>query len=119
MSVSQPLEALEAARAVLLASTGAADGDRAQLEAAPPLSAGEEADAIKLLDAAGAVDAVLDSDFSGNRRWRVRAVTSAGHDVARLIRNDHVWSRLKRELAIRPDPVGELVRCSDETVALA
>jgi hypothetical protein len=119
MSAAKSFDALDAARTVLLGYEGAGRDGAHFLSSASPLSGPEEASAIQLLDAAGAIEAVLDCDFTGNRRWRVRAVTSAGHDVARLIREERVWLRLKQDLARGGDPFGHLVRSYDESLALA
>lgn len=118
-AMSSSLGQLEAARTALLAYDGAAPGGDGRLAAAPALSVAEEAEAIQLLDAAGAIDAVLDCDFAGNRRWRVRAVTSAGRDLARLLHDERVWACLRAELAEDSDPIGHLVRSCGEASSLA
>jgi hypothetical protein len=80
------------------------------IEAPVPLSADDEVAAIHVLDAVNAFEAILDADWRGNRRWRVRAVTATGRDIARLVREDHVWSRLKTDLARVGEPFQLLAR---------
>jgi hypothetical protein len=105
------LDDLDAARAALLACLDRPPAEeRRFLAGAPDLDEAQEIRAIARLDAAGAVEAVLDSDWWGTRRWRVRAVTPAGREVARLIRDDLVWARLRRDLARDGEPFEILVR---------
>jgi hypothetical protein len=114
MKLTGTTRTLDAARVALLAYVRAAHEPRGLIDAVTPLSPAAEDDAIKLLDAAGVVDAMLDSDMAGNRRWRVRQVTSVGHDVARLMTDELVWAVLRDDLAKHADPLGHLVRKSSE-----
>lgn len=76
------------------------------------------ATAIHQLDAAGAIDVVLHSDWDGNRAWRVRHMTSAGREVARLIRDQAIWNRLKVDLLRSGDPFALLVSSYSDNLAL-
>lgn len=111
MQQPRPIDHHDAARLVLLAYEAAEPRSAGRFMEAPvPLSADEEVAAIHLLDAADAFEAILDADWYGNRRWRVRAVTATGRDIARLVREDHVWNRLKSDLARVGEPFQLLAR---------
>lgn len=110
MYVGEAHDRFDAARLALLAYAGAPPRlDLPFVDARVPLDPRDEVDAILTLDAAGAVDAVLHSDWLGNRRWRARIVTPAGREVARLVRDELVWNRLKFDLSQRGDPFAQLV----------
>jgi len=105
------LDPVDAARLALLAYAGAGlETARRFVEVPLPFPEEFETPAIHLLDAAGAIEAVFDADLSGSRTWRVRCVTPEGHDVARVIRDDLVWSRLRGHLSRRGEPFALLVQ---------
>jgi hypothetical protein len=111
---------IEAARTALLALDRAEPrADAPFLEPDVALDPGSELDAIHLLDEAGAIEAALDADYLGNTRWRVRAVTLAGREVARLVADDRVWRRLRDDLTPRGNPFPILVGRYRDTVDLA
>lgn len=111
MYVPDALDPADAARLALLAYAAAGpEPAKRFVDVALPFPREFEAGAIHRLDAAGAIDAVFDADWQGNRRWRVRAVTPEGFDVARVIRDDLVWSRLRGHLSLRGDPFALLVQ---------
>jgi hypothetical protein len=113
-------KAVDAARTALLALDRAQPRADAQfLEPEVALDAGAELDAIHLLDEAGAIEAALDADYLGNTRWRVRALTLAGREVARLVADDRVWRRLRDDLRPRGNPFAILVGRYRDAVDLA
>lgn len=104
------LDDLDAARHVLLVA--AATGKRFDdcfVAAQTALAPEDEIAAIHALDKAGAIEEMLDASYHGATRWRIRSVTSAGLEVARLIRDDLMWMRLKGDLIRLGDPFAMLV----------
>lgn len=107
-------DTFDAARCALL------DFDRATAPLAKRADAPQPPDpaVVHVLDAAGAVEAVMEADWNGRRSWRIRAVTPAGREVARLVADEQVWQRLKRDLLKVGDPIALLVKGYKDTVQM-
>ncbi|WP_376802914.1 hypothetical protein [Candidatus Raskinella chloraquaticus] len=110
---------MDMTRLTLLAIAEADQLGSSALATTPPLFDTPAATtAIHQLDAAGAIDIVLHSDWDGNRSWRVRHMTDPGREVARLIRDQVIWNRLKVDLLRSGDPFTLLVNTYSDNLAL-
>lgn len=75
--------------------------------------------AIHILDDAGVIEACCHADWNGKRVWKVRRLTSAGRDVARLVRDERIWTRLKHDLPRSKDPFSALAVSFADNFVLA
>lgn len=114
------LDRLEQARRVLLVFADIfLDGGRvALLEANLAFPKADLEKAIHTLDLAGIIDAVSHASFDGTRSWRARCVTAPGLEVARLIRNDVIWRRLKADLGAASEPFTALAAGYENNLVL-
>lgn len=114
------MQQLDMTRLTLLAiaeADAAKAGELAELLPSFDTPAAERA--IHQLDGAGAIEVVLHSDWDGNRSWRVRRMTNAGREVARLIRDQAIWNRIRSDLLGPGDPFTTLVDTYKDNLTLA
>lgn len=113
-------DALDLARRALLAFAKAdIAGEGALFEVSRSFDQQPIDEAILRLDSAGAVEAVLHADWNGHRSWRVRRVSAAGREIARLIEDEKIWSRLRDDLSRAGDPFALLVARYADNITMA
>ena len=75
--------------------------------------------ALHGLDDAGALEEVYHADWDGKRDWRVRCMTTAGQEIARLISDETIWAKLKNDASLNGELFPRLVKSYTENISLA